>query len=205
MGCPLQAGSSNGSVYTSLTAWSMKELYQNSPQNSIQSRKLKIPLWRFPPIQLLQKGQSMQELCHSFPICWQSWNVTKTQMLNWASRVEAVGAEVVLILCLCLTFKQLCYSSSMKGEISCSPGTVSSSHCYGWQLQITNTFFSISSPTQFCLPTSLFIFSQSKDKPKIFLQLGVPYEVSHEFSQGQEMPWEDSHSCFGCCSVCDSK
>lgn len=62
-------------------------------------------------------------------------------MLNWAHRVEAVGAEVVLILCLCLTFKQLCYSSSMKREINCSPGTVSSSHCYGWQLQITNTFF----------------------------------------------------------------
>lgn len=109
-------------------------------QSKVENRS-QTPLWRFPHIKLLQKGQSMQELCHSFPVCWQSWNVTKAEMLNRVPRVEAVGTEVMLMLCLCLTFKQLCYSSSIRGEISCSPGTVSSSHCYGWQLQITNPFF----------------------------------------------------------------
>lgn len=143
----------------------------------------------------------MQQLFHSSPLCWQLWSVTSTEMPSWARRLEAVDTKVVSMLCLCLTFKQLCYSSSMKREISCSPGTVSSSHCYGWQLQITNTFFfpfHLLHNSVFQLVCSSSI--KQKIDPKVSLQLGVPYEVSHKFSQGQEMPWEHSHSCFGCYS-----
>lgn len=122
------------------------------------------PLWRFPWIKLLQKGQSMQELCHSFPVCWRSWNVSSTEMLSWACRVEAVDTKAVLMPCLCLAFKQLCYSSSVKGEISSALALPV--HLIARDDNCKLLMLFLSSPTQFCLPTSLFFFSQSKGKPK---------------------------------------
>lgn len=170
------------------------------PQSKAENCR-QTPLWRFPWIKLLQKGQSMQELCHSFPVCWRSWNVSSTEMLSWARRVEAVDTKAVLMPCLCLAFKQLCYSSSVKGEISSALALPV--HLIARDDNCKLLMLFLSSPTQFCLPTSLFFFSQ-KANPKIFLQLGVPYEVSHELSQGWEIPWEHSHSGLGCCSVCNS-
>lgn len=162
------------------------------------------PLWRFPWIKLLQKGQSMQELCHSFPVCWQSWNVSSTEMLSWARRVEAVDTKAVLMPCLCLAFKQLCYSSSVKGEISSALALPVHLIARDDNYKLLMLFLSFHLPHSSVFQLVCSSSVNQKANPKIFLQLGVPYEVSHELSQGREIPWEHSHSGFGCCSVCNS-
>lgn len=99
-----------------------------------------------------------------------------------------VDTKVVLMPCLCLAFKQLCYSSSEKGEISSALALPVHLIARDDNCKLLMLFLSFHLPHSSVFQLVCSSSVNQKANPKSFLQLGVPYEGSHELSQGREIP-----------------